>query len=387
MNNFLKPIPLFVLLLTACGSAGGPGNGGPGNGGPGNGNPGNGGAGTVTGQALDAQGKPIAGAKVWVKPVVTTGLYETRTDANGRYEATGLPPVGYRVLAWAERQYNGQRYCIRLGHEKVEEYSPVNPAQGAVRNFVLKASGRIEDMDVSDEAIRYFGGTVSVMDSRHVPARNAPLEFTLTPVGPLLDGTQGKTLTLKPNANGYLLDVPVGVYRVQAVALEGGQRTPVKIGTTAENLSAEARLEFKSSGNCVGSYGSGIDGAYLYWSKASNTPPPPTGDTQTWDGTVQVDGGDTFYVRYVFTVEQGRDKPSESLYKGDFFQCAGPSTDCDKLGWAQGVRQGDTITLITMLTEVNASFATDGTFSGDTFSGTTNAVFQGKIATVNLARQ
>jgi protocatechuate 3,4-dioxygenase beta subunit len=88
MKNFIRLIPVFVLL-SACGSAGGPGNGGLGNGG----------AGTVTGQALDAQGKPIAGAKIWVKPVVTTGLYETRTDAGGRYEAIGLPPVGYRVLA------------------------------------------------------------------------------------------------------------------------------------------------------------------------------------------------------------------------------------------------------------------------------------------------
>jgi hypothetical protein len=380
MKNFIRLIPVFVLL-SACGSAGGPGNGGPGNGGPGNG-----GAGTVTGQALDAQGKPITGAKIWVKPVVTTGLYETRTDAGGRYEATGLPPVGYRVLAWAEREYNGQRYCIRLGHEKAEDYSPINPANGAVRNFVLKASGRIEDVELYSD-MGYFGGSVSVMDSRHVPARNAPLEFTLTPTGPLIDGKPGKTLTLKPNAEGYLLDVPVGVYKVTAVSLEGGKRTPIKIGNTASSLGAEAKLEFKPSGqSCVGSYGSGLERAYLYWEPSTATP-PPTGETQTWDGTVEVNGGNTFYVRYVFTVRQGTEKSSESLYKGDFFQCESPSTNCDKLGWAQGVRQGDTITLITMLTEVNASFATDGTFSGDTFFGTTNAVFQSQTATVNLTRQ
>lgn len=344
--------------------------------------------GTVTGRATDAAGKPIAGAKVWVKPVVTTGLHETRTDANGRYEATGLPPVGYRVLAWAEREYNGQRYCIRLGHEKPEDYTPLNPAQGAVRNFVLKSSGRIEDIEAYSD-MGYFGGSVSVMSELNVPARNAPIEFTLTPTGPLLDGSQGKTLTLKPNAEGYLLDVPVGVYKVRAVLVEGSKRTPLSLGSNASSLGAEARLEFKPSGQpCVGSTASGIARAYLYWSKSAQNQPPGDGSqAQTWDGTLEVDGGETYYVRYIFTVQQGTQNPSESLWKGDFFECQSPSTSCRKLGWAQGVRQDNAITLITMFTQVEASFATDGTFSGDSFSGRTNPVFQGQSATLTLQRQ
>lgn len=41
-------------------------------------------AGAVTGTVLDTRGRPIAGAKVWIRPALTTGLVETRTGADGR---------------------------------------------------------------------------------------------------------------------------------------------------------------------------------------------------------------------------------------------------------------------------------------------------------------
>ena len=46
---------------------------------------------SVTGVAVDTQGRPIAGAKVWINPALTFGeVVETSTDSSGRYLVTGL---------------------------------------------------------------------------------------------------------------------------------------------------------------------------------------------------------------------------------------------------------------------------------------------------------
>ncbi len=224
-----------------------------------------GGAGTVSGRALDTKGQPIANAKIWVKPVVTTGLYETRTDSSGKYTATGLPPVGYRVMGWFERDYLGKRYCLRLGHPNAADYSPVNPAKGATRDLVWRIQGRIEDTEPYSD-MGYFGGSVSLMNEQFVLARNAPLELTFTPTEPLIDGSSGKVLVRQPNSDGFILDVPVGVYQVTATRLENGQKKPVRLGNRADNLGNQAILEFPAAKqSCVGSTASGLERAYLYW--------------------------------------------------------------------------------------------------------------------------
>jgi Carboxypeptidase regulatory-like domain len=371
-----------------------------------------GGAGTVTGRAVDARGRPIPNVKIWVKPVVTTGLYQTRTDANGRYNATGLPPVGYRVMGWFEKEYNGQRYCLRLGHAKPTEYDPVNPAKGATRDLLWRTSGRIEDMELYSD-MGYFGGSVSVMGEGYTPARNQPLEFTLTPTKPLIDGSQGKTLVRKLDANGYILDVPVGVYRVTATMLEGGAKKAVRLGSTSSNLSGAATLEFKgSTSSCVGSSASGVERAYLYWGKEAVTssapagnsgtvfgPNSPSGDglipvsapvttikdgmAGTWDGTITMNGGQRFLVRYVFRdTEYGEGFVSP---EGDFLECES-ANNCAKIGEVTSGKRvpGAGAVFTTTLEESGASFQTKGHFEGKTFVGLTDAVFEGEEAVVRL---
>ena len=228
-------------------------------------NGGAGGAGTVTGRALDTKGKPIGNAKIWVKPVVTTGLYSTRTDENGRYEASGLPPVGYRVMGWFEKEYNGQRYCLRLGHPNVTDYNPLNPAKGVTRDLLWRTSGRIEDVELYSDS-GYFGGSISVMSENYIPARNTTLEFTLTPTGKLIDGSSGKTLVRQPNSEGYILDVPVGVYKASATIFENGIKKSVRLGSTTNHLGSNTTLEFPGAKqSCVGTSASGVERAYLYW--------------------------------------------------------------------------------------------------------------------------
>jgi len=99
--------------------------------------------GVVSGVALDTRGKPIAGARIWVRPALTTGLLETMTDANGRDEVQGIARIPYRAYAWHQLQYRGKRLCLRLASENPADYDPFVPKEGVTRNFRWQLSGDI----------------------------------------------------------------------------------------------------------------------------------------------------------------------------------------------------------------------------------------------------
>lgn len=372
--------------------------------------------GTVKGRALDTKGQPIANASIWINPVVTTGLYETWTDESGYYEATGLPPVGYRVEGWFEKEYQGKIYCLRLGYANASDYSPINPANGVTRDLVWQIQGRMHDVELYED-MGYFGGSVAVFNEMSTPARNAPLEFTFTPIEPLIDGSTGQTLVRRPDAKGYLLDIPVGVYKVTAT--QNGQ--PARLGTNASNLASETTLEFNPvQGGCKGSRASGVERAYLYWGEGggySSTENPlntgtnttnieilPDGysdDTTNNDGTISVDvpvttstdgmagswegtityGSNTFTVKYDFT---------DSYYGDGYVEITGVLLECDEMvckeiGTAVGKRvAGAGVDFTTTLYESGSSFMTVGHFEGTTFLGLTDAVFEGQEAYVTL---
>jgi hypothetical protein len=67
----------------------------------------NSGAGTIEGLALDAAGKPLAGAYVVLAPLMARrqnrALYHTATaDANGKFTIHNIAPGGYQLFAWQQ---------------------------------------------------------------------------------------------------------------------------------------------------------------------------------------------------------------------------------------------------------------------------------------------
>lgn len=64
----------------------------------------------------------------------------------------------------------------------------MNPAKSATRDLLWRTSGHIEEVEPYSN-MGYFGGSISVMNEGSAPARNLPLEFTLTPIKPLIDGS------------------------------------------------------------------------------------------------------------------------------------------------------------------------------------------------------
>ena len=76
--------------------------------------------GAVTGVVMDGQGKPIEGARIWVKPSLTTGLVEARTDEKGQYHAEGLIPIPYNTYAWMKTTYREKNLCMRVAPAKLQ---------------------------------------------------------------------------------------------------------------------------------------------------------------------------------------------------------------------------------------------------------------------------
>jgi hypothetical protein len=183
--------------------------------------------GTITGKITNADGTPIAGANVVVD---NTLFYNsnilTTTNNEGKYEAQ-LPVVGtYVTTATIVKQLNGKSYTLDLHPEHTEALSN----EGGVRNFSFRLTGKKPEGSSS-----YYGGTVSinsVLGSEIGDPEN--IEFTLVPVGNLIDGSAGSTLKIKAGAPytaeyGYLVDIPLGRYNMQATYMKDNTKVSLKL--------------------------------------------------------------------------------------------------------------------------------------------------------------
>jgi len=217
--------------------------------------------GEVTGTVVDSHGAPIAGAKIWVRPALTTGLLTATTDANGRYDVQGIASIPYRAYAWQFVNYRGSKLCLRLASSSESDYDSFVPSHGVVRNFRWKLEGEIEA-----NSGEFFGGDIRVF-TPGTPS-GSKLMITLTPDGPLVDGSAGRTITLDAGAADLLLTgIPVGVYKASAAFIDAnGNRTELEVNRDGSGhpYSAQTTMDWKTEGSCVGSTGSGADRSFLW---------------------------------------------------------------------------------------------------------------------------
>ena len=69
--------------------------------------------------------------------------------------------------AWAQVNWHGRDYCLRLAMPSAGDYDSFVPSAGAVRNFRWQLTGRIPDLDD-----QYFGGEVRLMGDGSAPGSN-----------------------------------------------------------------------------------------------------------------------------------------------------------------------------------------------------------------------
>lgn len=218
---------------------------------------------TVRGRAVDTQGRPIAGARVWIDPSLTGGVVEVRTDEDGYYKAEDLLDVPYRARAWTFVEHNGARLCLRLGMESAPDYDSFSAAMGAERNFVMQLSGPIGDMRDSQEQ---FGGVLGVLNEWQYKQPGNSLEFSFTPTGPLIDGSviEPFTRTIDPAGDTVMRGIPLGPYRVEATLVEAdGSRRALTVSPDGfEEFQAALDLNWTSDGTCTMT--TGVDWEHIY---------------------------------------------------------------------------------------------------------------------------
>lgn len=217
-------------------------------------------AGSMKGTAVDSQGKPLAkfGGSIYGYSLKSGQSQSLNIDgASGQYRVnTG--PGQFSARAWVDVNYNGHPYRIDLhpvdGETVLHKYDTTN---GVVKNFVWKLDGYRPGNDERDENRNYgfYGGSImlyaegngaqyqaDVLSNYSAKAEpkippESTVEVTLTPDGPLIDGSQGKPVVLKskPSDIHNYMDrltrgIPIARYKATAREITAdGQTKPLRV--------------------------------------------------------------------------------------------------------------------------------------------------------------
>ena len=180
--------------------------------------------GYATGRVVDTRGEPVAGAKILLENTVFySSSVSGSTGPDGRYRLR-VHPGAWQAWATLDREYNGRTYRLDLHPENPDSMDE----DGVVRDFTWKLEGKDPRKDFG-----YYGGRVTVFGDYHFYDM-ADVELTLEPDGPLIDGSEGRTLVIRPddhhwNQPDHLRDIPIGRYVMSARLLQDGGARPLRI--------------------------------------------------------------------------------------------------------------------------------------------------------------
>lgn len=217
---------VLAAMAISCAGAGGGGNAA--------------GPGIVSGTALDAAGNPLVDAEVVILGTTFQGgedvSFYPRTEADGTYSIE-VPEGNYSVSASHTLTFDGRRYRLNLWPGDGKRGKSYPSKAGITQNFTLRLSGLRPDGEMNPDAgYSYYGGqsdfAVQDVYNESFTTSHFAAEFpegftarvTLTPDGPLLDGSQGQPVVFEKkvvsmyDASFNGIDIPLGKYTVAAVA-------------------------------------------------------------------------------------------------------------------------------------------------------------------------
>ena len=210
--------------------------------------------GMMTGQVVDTQGKPLAGVTVEANNTLfdTTPTVTTTTGADGRYKVQVPRSSSWRPYAYMSRTYNGRTYKLDL-HPDVADSFPGDT--GGVRNFRWKLTG-----DKPAPLQGKYGMTLYVQPDPDAPSDIENFKLTLTPLGPLVDGSTGKELKVSTSyaQQSLVEDIPLGRYKLTASYEPPGKASrpmvvdAVRMGPQqwADSVTVEFEPEGRNCSNC-----------------------------------------------------------------------------------------------------------------------------------------
>ena len=189
-------------------------------------------SGVISGRLMDTRGDPLQKARVRIHGPSMAGQdleFSPRPDANGEY-SVAVPRGNYSVEASVDVVYERRTWSLPL-HPTDNDSNQVSPEAGVRKDFRWRLSGP-HPRSRPDGFLSYYGRAVMAESTqtdrfRQLP-RGSMVRFTLTPTGPLIDGSRGRPLVFErtPDAigrseghlddTGYLYDIPIGPYRLSA---------------------------------------------------------------------------------------------------------------------------------------------------------------------------
>ncbi|MEZ0454728.1 hypothetical protein ABTW24_24280 [Sphingobacterium thalpophilum] len=180
--------------------------------------------GSVKGKVLTSDGRPVAGAKIVISSVIwynENNVVTTAADGTYKRKLVGPDNDAWYAYASIEKEYNGKKYTIDLHPESTEDFLP---SKEITRNFTWKLTG-----EQIGRSTGIYGGMVTVGSEPGEFYDFTNVILTLTPQGPLIDGSKGSKLVIAVPAS-QRLEVPIGRYNVSAVyAVPGKNQKPMRV--------------------------------------------------------------------------------------------------------------------------------------------------------------
>lgn len=167
--------------------------------------------GDATGTVTDTNGNPLPGVEIAIENTLV-GYHSTAngvTGNNGQYRIK-LPTVGtFHASAYLNKTYNGKPYKLALHCDPNDAFGN----EGAVRDFQWKLTGAVPNTTNG-----FYGATLEFYNEPGYYIDEEDIVVTLTPVGALIDGSTGNTITVHPVVTSYAVvnDIPLGKYNVSA---------------------------------------------------------------------------------------------------------------------------------------------------------------------------
>jgi hypothetical protein len=234
--------------------------------------------GYLRGFVLDAAGKPVVGAKVLVSSSAFGGFRSGATgttDARGYYEVKAPYGSARAYCAGYGKMYDGTYLSLSL-HPADGQIDDFVSTAGHVENFALLTWGTVDPAKANQDprySGNYYGASFTVGyflreedDTSALPTNlplNSTLEVTLTPDGPLADGSAGRPIVVRQKLDyahssyTQINDVPVGRYKIavrlltkdgksEALKLRDNNQTGRKGGLTPKETLGEGTMLFLS---------------------------------------------------------------------------------------------------------------------------------------------
>jgi hypothetical protein len=223
--------------------------------------------GYARGKVLMTNGKPITAptAKITIAIHGVSSKrgermeYAPKVQADGTFEQKLVNGTYKFFAAQVSAPFNGKAYLLPLeaiGDDKSDQDSE----KGIVQNYVWKITGARPTSDGNESNhTNWYGASVTMKfdgyrndlrKSAPRPTAGAKCEFTLTPKGKIIDGSDGKELKFTREYDSFgaisLPDLPIGIYTVKGVETgPNGSKTPLFIRDGSGKYGDSTEVQFE----------------------------------------------------------------------------------------------------------------------------------------------